>query len=184
MRPRIALTGIALACIPICGGAVFAAEPKTEHTYRVVEGEERPAATLEDAAWLAGSWTGTAFGQNFEEVWNPPSAGSMVGMFKLLDGDEVSFYEIMLLTVEEGTLSLKVKHFNADFSAWEDKPDYVNFRLAKIEDDALHFSGISFYRRDDDHMDAYIVMRNGEEVSEHKLSYERDEPSTGPSGGE
>ncbi|MBT8077970.1 MAG: hypothetical protein KJO31_05300 [Gammaproteobacteria bacterium] len=149
------------------------AEPRTEHTYTVADGEQRPAATLADAHWLVGSWTGTAFGQRFEEVWNAPSAGSMVGMFKLFDGDEVSFYEILLLTVEDGTLSLKVKHFNPDFSAWEDKADYVNFRLAKLEDDALHFSGISFYRRDDDRIDGYIVMRNGEDITEHKLTYER-----------
>lgn len=157
----------------VCTYPAFSAEQRTEHTYTVSDGEQRPAATLEDARWLAGSWTGTAFGSRFEEVWNAPSAGSMVGMFKLFDGDEVSFYEILLLTVEDGTLSLKVKHFNPDFTAWEDKADYVNFRLAKIEENALHFSGISFYRLDENHIDAYIVMRNGDEVTEHKLVYER-----------
>lgn len=155
------------------GNGVWAAEMRSEHTYKLSEGEERPPAALDDASWLVGSWVGTAFGSNFEEVWNAPSAGSMVGMFKVFDGDEVSFYEILLMTVEEGTLSLKVKHFNADFTAWEEKPDYINFRLAKIEENALHFSGISFYRRDDDHIDGYIVIRDGDEVREHPLMYER-----------
>ena len=167
-----------LSALPIVvaltfSAAVPAAEPRTEHTFRVAEGETRPVATLDDASWLAGSWAGTAFGQQFEEVWSPPSAGSMVGTFKLYDGDEVTFYEILLMTVEDGTLSLKVKHFNPDFTAWEDKADFVDFRLAKLEDDALHFSGISFYRKDDDHIDGYIVMRTGDDVSEHKLVYER-----------
>jgi len=170
MQPASRLTVFALI---VCTCPALSAEQRTEHTYTVSDGEQRPAATLEDARWLTGSWTGTAFGNRFEEVWNAPSAGSMVGMFKLFDGDEVSFYEILLLTVEDGTLSLKVKHFNADFTAWEDKADYVNFRLAKIEENALHFSGISFYRLDADHIDAYIVMRNGDEVTEHNLIYER-----------
>lgn len=152
---------------------LFPAEPRTEHTYQLSEGEERPAATLEDAAWLAGSWTGTGFGKRFEETWNPPSAGSMVGLFKVFDDDGVSFYEIMLLMVEEGSLSLKVKHFSADFTAWEEKGDHVNFRLVKLEDDALHFGGLSFYRRDDGNIDGYIVMKRGEEVSEEYLKYER-----------
>ena len=156
-----------------CSQDVLSAEARTEHTYRLTEGESQPAATLADASWLVGSWSGTAFGQQFEEVWNPPSAGSMVGMFKLLDDEEVAFYEILLMTVEDGSLSLKVKHFNADFTAWEEKAEFVDFRLAKIEEDALHFSGISFYRRDDDHIDAYIVMRNGDDVSEHQLVYAR-----------
>ena len=150
-----------------------AAEPHTEHTFRLGDGDSRPAATLEDASWLVGSWTGTGFGQRFEEVWNPPSADSMVGMFKLMNDDGVSFYEILLLTVDDGTLSLKVKHFNADFTAWEDKADYINFRLVAKEEDALHFGGISFYRRDADTIDGYIVMRNGDSVTEHHLEYHR-----------
>ena len=152
---------------------VFAAESRTENTFGLAEGEERPAASLEDAAWLAGNWTGTAFGSRFEAHWNPPSAGSMVGLFKLYSDEGVSFYEILQLTVEEGSLSLKVKHFHADFTAWEEKEDYINFRLVKKEEDALHFGGLSFYRRDDNNMDGFIVMRSGENITEHHLKYER-----------
>jgi hypothetical protein len=155
--------------------AAAAAELRTGHTYSLEDGESRPAASLEDAAFLVGSWTGTAFGQRFEEAWNPPSAGTMVGMFKLFEGNEVSFYELMLLTIEDGSLSLRVKHFSADFSAWEDKPDYVNFRLVKLGPGELHFGGLSFYRKSDDVLDAYIVMRNGDEVSEQHIVYERRE---------
>ncbi len=150
-----------------------AAEPRTEHTYRLSEDESPPASTLEDASWLAGSWTGTAFGQQFEEVWTPASAGSMVGLFKLMGEDGVNMYEIMLMTVDEGRLSLKVKHFNPDFTAWEEKGDFVNFKLVKKELDALHFAGISFYRRDDNHIDAYIVMREQDTITEHELKYTR-----------
>lgn len=152
---------------------LVAAEPKTDNTYQLSEGAERPAATIEDASLLIGSWAGTAFGGTFETVWNPPSAGTMVGFFKLMGDEGVAFYEILLLSVEDGTLSLKVKHFNPDFTAWEEKADYVNFQLVKKEKDALHFGGLSFYRRDGDNIDGYIVMRNGEEVIEHHLKYER-----------
>lgn len=68
---------------------------------------------------------------------------------------------------------IKVKHFSADFTAWEEKADHVNFRLVKKDDDALHFGGISFYRRGDDSVDGYIVMKNGDEVREHHLKYQR-----------
>jgi len=164
------LTILLLAAV---GMPLDAAEPKTEHTFQLSPGEERPAATIEDAGWLVGSWAGTAFGGRFEQVWNPPSAGTMVGFFKLLGDDGVSFYELLLLSIEDGTLSLKVKHFNPDFTAWEEKADYVHFQLVHKEADALHFGGISFYRQGDDQIDGYIVMRNGEEVTEHYLKYER-----------
>ena len=166
---------LVLVLITVAGhpGAAWAAEPRTEHTYQLAEGELRPAATLDDAAFLVGSWAGTAFGVRFEAAWHPPSANSMVGLFKLYDGDEVAFYEILLLTVEEGSLSLKVRHFGADFTAWEEKAEFVEFRLVKIDDDALHFGGISFYRRDDDSIDGYIVMKNAEGIREEPLVYRR-----------
>ena len=164
---------ITLLFSPVLTGATLAAEPRTEHTYQLEEDESRPAATLSDASWLVGSWAGTAFGQDFEETWNPASADSMVGMFKLMGDDGVAFYELLTMTVDDGTLSLKVKHFNADFTAWEEKGDFVNFQLVKLEEDALHFGGISFYRRGEDLIDGYIVMKNGEEVREHHLSYKR-----------
>ena len=167
------LTAIVTVSIILSAAPARGAEPHTEHTYRLEEGESRPTATLEDAKFLVGSWAGTAFGQRFEEVWNPPSAGSMVGMYKVFSGNDVAFYELLLMTVEEGSLSLKVKHFNPDFSAWEEKEDYVNFRLVKFDDDELHFGGISFYRRGADRIDGYIVMRNGDDVTEHHLVYER-----------
>ncbi|MDX1516581.1 MAG: DUF6265 family protein [Woeseiaceae bacterium] len=150
-----------------------AAERRTAHTWQLEDGEPRPAATIEDARWLAGSWTGTAFGQRFEETWQPPSAGTMAGLFKLYGDNGVAFYEIMLLTVVDGTLELWVKHFNADFSAWEDKTDFVRFRLVRKTDGELHFGGLSFYRRGDDRIDAYIVMREGDEVTEEYLPFER-----------
>jgi hypothetical protein len=163
----------AVAFLIFLSTTLLAAEQRTEHTFALGEGEARPAATLEDASWLVGSWKGSAFGKQFEEIWSAPSQGSMVGMFKLLDADGVDFYELMLLSVEDGSLSLKVKHFSADFIAWEDKADFVNFKLVKKEAGALHFSGLSFYRRNADQIDGFIVMKNGEDISEHAIQYVR-----------
>jgi len=166
---RIGIITLAISLTPLA----WAAEPRTEHTYALEPDESRPTATLEDASWLVGSWAGTAFGQNFEEVWNPPSAGSMIGLFKLYGDDGVAFYELLQLSVEDDTLSLKVKHFNADFTAWEDKADFVNFRLVSKDENALHFGGLSFYKRSDNSIDGYIVMRKGEDLVEHHLKYKR-----------
>lgn len=153
----------------------WAKQAKTEHTYGLADGAPRPSATIEQVAWLAGSWQGEAFGQQFEEVWNPPSAGTMVGMFKLFDSERgVNFYEIMLITPQENSLSLLVKHFSAEFVSWEDPADHVNFKLVAIEDHAIHFSGLSFYRINDHEMHAYLAMRQKDgHVKEEKLTFKR-----------
>ena len=158
--PRFHLVpAIVASFIWLASPAIDAAEPRTDHTFGLAPGEERPAATLDDAAFLVGRWRGTAFGEKMEESWNAPSGNTMVGTFKLFNGDEPAMYELMLLAVEDGTLSLKVKHFNPDFTAWEDKADYINFRLVAKADGELHFGGLSFYRRSDDYLDGYIVRR-------------------------
>lgn len=122
---------------------------------------------------MVGSWTGTAFGKRFEETWNPPSAGTMVGMFKLFDDDGVSMYELMVMTVEDGTLNLKIRHFGTNFTAWEEKDQDVGLKLVKREDDALHFGTLSFYRRGDDRIDAYVLFEDGAELSERPIEYQR-----------
>lgn len=167
---RAALLSLVLC---VAAGTAAAQTQRTPHTYALDNPDERPPATLADVAWLVGSWQGEAFGGSFEEVWNPPSAGSMVGMFKTLEGDTVGFYELLLLVEEEGSLSLKVKHFSREFVAWEDKEDFVDFRFIKKEADALHFSGISFYRMGDDEIHGYVAMRRGDEIYEEKLVYRR-----------
>ena len=55
----------------------------------------------------------------------PETAATEIAYF--FGDDGVEFYELLLLTVEEGSLSLKVKHFNADFTAWEAKDEAVRF---------------------------------------------------------
>ncbi len=146
---------------------------QTEHVYELDDPDSRPPATLQDVSWLVGSWTGDAFGSAFEEVWNAPSAGSMVGMWKLMKDDQVVFYELMLIVEEEGSLSLKVKHFADDFSAWEVKEDFVRFRLVAFDENAVYFSGLSFHRISDDEIHGYIVLHSKGEVREEKLIYHR-----------
>jgi len=62
---------------------------------------------------------------------------------------------------EKGTVILKLKHFNPDFSAWEDKSAFVSFRLAQVEDRAVHFDGLSFIRESDDALRICLLLRDG-----------------------
>ena len=146
---------------------------QSEHVFKLDDPDSRPPATLEDVSWLVGSWKGDAFGSTFEEVWNPSSAGSMVGMWKLMKEGKVVFYELMLIVEEEGSLSLKVKHFTEEFIAWEDKEDFVRFRLVAFDENAVHFSGLSFHRISENEIHGYIAMHSKGEVREEKLTYHR-----------
>ena len=120
-----------------------------------------PRATLADVAWLVGSWEGSGLGGATEETWSVPAGGAMMGMFRLLVDGKVSFYEFMNLVEENGSLVLKLKHFNADLTGWEEKDGFVSFRLAKRAPNEAWFGGLTF-RRAGDRLEIFLALRGGD----------------------
>ena len=102
--------------------------------------------TIDDFAWLGGAWRGEGFGGVCEEIWSQPLAGTMMGSFRLVPNDEVSFYELMVLGEDDVGWSLKVKHFTKDFVAWETKEKSIRFALESIEPNEALFSGLTLKR--------------------------------------
>lgn len=143
---------------------------RTEHVLGLDEGAQSPPAVLEDMAWLAGAWTGEGFGGTIEEVWTPPSNGSMAGLFKLAHDGKPSIYEIQTITVENGSLVWKVKHFGGDFVAWEERDGFVAFPLVKMEPAAAYFDGMTLIR-DGEKLVVYLIVSHGGDVQEERLEY-------------
>ena len=173
-RLRDGFRRTALSCLFVLLPATgFAQSTRTENTLQLDDPDERRAATIEDVAWLAGTWEGEAFGGTFEEVWTEPSLGTMVGSYKLMHGEEITLYEIELIAEEAGSLVLKVKHFGPEFAAWEEKKEHLSFPLVKLTDDAIYFQGFTLRRIDEDRVQAFIVRTSGDQVSDAELTYRR-----------
>jgi hypothetical protein len=134
-----------------------------------------PRATLQDMTWFAGHWTGAGLGGMCEEMWSEPAAGAMMGMFRLVKEGKVVFYEFLTLVEHEGSLLLKLKHFNPDLSGWEEKADFVKFRLLKVEPEAAYFEGLTFKRIGRDKLDIFLALRNRTDgvVREEKFEMNR-----------
>ncbi|QIQ87574.1 DUF6265 family protein [Erythrobacter sp.] len=145
------------------------AEEPTE-TRLAVEGATPPPATLAQVDWLVGQWAGTGIGDApAQENWLPPAGGTMVGTFVQQDEDgEVRFTEHVYLMEEDGSLVLRLKHFNADLTGWEEKDDMVTFRLAAIEPCAAFFHGLTLRCADPakpgEGLVAAVRMESGEEL--------------------
>ena len=107
-----------------------------------------PAATLADAAWLAGTWQGEGLGGWVEDVWGEPRAGAMPGFFRLVKDGAVVFYEILAIVEKGGSLELRIKHFHADLTGWEEKDKVLSFPLTEKSDRTLRFGGIAYERTD------------------------------------
>ena len=173
-RSLMAFLGLVLTVTMAAGQS-----PNTEHTLRLDEGSARPEATIEDIAWLAGYWQGEAFGGSFEDVWSAPSAGTMMGMFKVFQDDAPSFYELQLMVEQEGSLAWLVKHFSADFTAWEEKEAFVTFPLIRLTEDTAFFAGLTVRRVNADELQVYLAMDQGDGPKEVAMTYRRATPNGG-----
>ncbi len=131
-------------------------------------------SSLEDVAWIAGSWQGEAFGGHTEEIWSEPSAGSMMGSFKLVNEGEISFYEFMTISEVDHSLILKIKHFDAALTGWEEKDETVDFKFIKQEGNRTYFDELTFEKVDDQHMNVYVVIKEGDTSQEVKFAYQRN----------
>ncbi|MEJ2504244.1 MAG: DUF6265 family protein [Gemmatimonadota bacterium] len=177
IRSRLA-AALAVAALAAPAPAVGQGDPAgpphlTAHTLRLDSTATPGPATLADADWLVGVWDGEGLGGRVQETWAPPVADRMTGTFTSLGDDGIRFQELMALVEVEGTLELWVKHFNADFSAWEEKADFARFRLVEREPGVLRFHGLTLSRVGDDGLRIHLALRTGEEVREEVLEYRR-----------
>lgn len=178
-RPFLGLATLGLVVLPGLGQ-----EKLTERTLKLGPDGKSPPASIADMAWMAGHWTGEALGGQVEEIWSPPRGGVMMGMFRLSKGDKPSFYELMLLTDEGGSLKLRVKHFNPDMTGWEEKDKSVDFPLVAKSPDALHFQGLTFQRDGENLLTHYLAMRQKDgTMREEALRYVRQSPAPAPKPG-
>ncbi len=145
----------------------------TEHTAQLDEGAERSSATVEDMSWLIGHWTGEGLGGKFQETWNPPMGGTMLGAFRL-ESEDMNFYELCTIEPDGPSVVMKVKHFNTDLSAWEEGTDYMSFPLIHLDlDEGLaFFEGLTFEFTADD-MTVYLAIEMDGEMEEAVFHYYR-----------
>ena len=132
-----------------------------------------PKATIANFSWIAGYWKGEAMGGIIEEIWTTPLAGSMMGSFKLAEGNTVIFYELETLTEEEGTVTLRLKHFRADLKGWEKKDETVDFKLVKFTKNKAYFDGLTFELVNQEELNIYVVIEEENSSEEFKFHYLR-----------
>lgn len=128
-------------------------------------GEEEfisPPAALAQMDWLVGQWQGEGIqGAPAMESWLPPTGGVMVGTFVQESADgAIMFTEHMYLMQEDDTLVLRLKHFNADLTGWEEKDDMLSFRLVAIEECAAYFNALTLRCDGPDGLVAAVRMKS------------------------
>lgn len=101
-------------------------------------------ASINDFAFLTGYWVGDGFGGVSEEMWMPPVDGRMLGIYKHSLNNSLVFSELMEITEVEGRFVVRLRHFNPDFTAWEEKDEFVLFALESMSPNKAAFKGLIY----------------------------------------
>ena len=145
-----------------------------DETRSLPPGAASPKASIADAQWVTGRWRGEGFGAVVEEVMSPPAGNAMVGHFRMVDRDGRSFYELVQIREEQGSLVYRVKHFHPDFKGWEEKDKTIDFPLVAVERDALYFDGLTIKRTGPAEVTHWVRIKSKDGTSEEaKLVYRR-----------
>ena len=135
-------------------------------------------ATLDDFTWIVGQWTGTGLGGTSEETWLPPSGGALPGVFRQVQDGKVVFYELLAFVERESTVVLRLKHFNADLTGWEEKAHVLEFPLVEITPTKAVFNAMTFTHDDKNAFRVSLRLRDRKtgELREEIFEYKRAHP--------
>ncbi|REG82769.1 DUF6265 family protein [Algoriphagus antarcticus] len=140
-----------------------------------LENDQEPGkGNVSDLDWLVGFWTGTGFGGECEEVWMPAVDGNMIGTFRFWSEGKLIFSEFMNIVQEGETFSLKLKHFNADLSPWEEKEEWTIFRLVEVGENIVWFSGLTM-KREGDEISLWLALTEDGVRTIEELKYVKSE---------
>lgn len=144
-----------------------------QNTRSLAEGASSPPATIAAVAWLEGRWVGEGLGGSVEEVYSPPVGDSMVGHFRASNATGTTFYELMTVREENGSLMWRLKHFHPDLRGWEEKDRTIEFPLVAIEGDRLYFDGLTIERVSENEVRQYVLVSSNGQASEAVFVYRR-----------
>ena len=134
--------------------------------------EEKPAGAAQQLAkleWMRGEWVREQGADRLEEIWSAPSGDSLMGMFRWDKQGKAWMYELMCITVEEGTLVFRLKHFDRRLAGWEPKDPPTAYRLQRQAEREVVFENAE---RSDPRRFVYSIDDEGRFVV--RLESERD----------
>lgn len=98
---------------------------------------------LADCAFLAGAWKGSIGEDRAEEHWSAPDGASILGMFRWINADGTpSMFEVLTITEEEGSVLLRLRHFDAKLQPWASETVPTTLKLAEASAGKVVFRAV------------------------------------------
>lgn len=130
-------------------------------------------STLDKLSFLEGSWSAEKWDGTVEIYWSKPEAGNIIGMFRFYIDDELQFTEHILIVEEEEKIVLKLRHFHPDFISWEEKNEYLTFKLLDIKENFVQFKGLSYELTDQQTLNVKLQMNQSGETKTEEFVFKK-----------
>jgi hypothetical protein len=102
-----------------------------------------PAAkkpVIGDLAWMAGNWIQEDHDSTFEEVWLPPSGGTMVAASRMVARGKTPLVEMSSIEADAaGDLHIHIRHFSATLVPWKSETETPRWKLASAGENSVVF---------------------------------------------
>ena len=126
-------------------------------------------------SWLTGCWKDTGLGGEVEECWLRAPDGVFTGVFQLVKDGQQQFSEIVMIAEFDGTLGMRVKHFDAGFEQWEsDNGVGPTFPYVEMGEHYIQFDGLR-YELIDGVLHTTLDMKQGNEIHQAKFIFSRNQ---------
>lgn len=94
----------------------------------------------------------------------------MMGSYRHFDAEgKINFYEYFLLD----SSGIVLKHFNRDFVGWEEKDEFVFFKMKEISDTKIVMEGMIYEYLSDSTMKIYVDIGAEEGVKTEVFTMRR-----------
>lgn len=97
---------------------------------------------LASLSWMEGVWVREQGKDLLEESWFAPQGDSMVGMFRWIKDGKLWMVEMMTITIDDGELVFRLRHFDRKQTPWEEKYSPMTCKLKSIADRKVAFERV------------------------------------------
>jgi hypothetical protein len=74
-----------------------------------------PAATIDQLAWMTGTYAGQLGSNQLEENWIKPEGSSIAALVRMTGNDATSMFEMITIEEVDGSLVLNIQQWNPGF---------------------------------------------------------------------
>ena len=93
--------------------------------------------TIENLAWMTGTWRGSIDTMEIEEIWNEPKAGSIQALVRIINEDKTLIHELIVIDQHNDTLRLFIQQWDPGMGKRE--PESQTMTLIALKNREVSF---------------------------------------------